>query len=123
MVKLLLTTAQIHRDIKLTNIFIGVFSRFFNGYRLNARLPDGKGDVKVGDFGLATSSLAQVAPADLSNSAGLDPDVTQGLCVCLSARCIDLRASQMLALDFTLPRRSSLAPRGPAISPKPTCTL
>ncbi|KAL4071177.1 kinase-like domain-containing protein [Scleroderma yunnanense] len=39
----------LHRDIKLTNIFI-----------------DGKGDCKVGDFGLATSSLAAVDPSDLS---------------------------------------------------------
>ncbi|KAI0828484.1 Serine/threonine-protein kinase [Trametes gibbosa] len=37
----------LHRDIKLTNIFI-----------------DGKGDCKVGDFGLATSSLAAVDPSD-----------------------------------------------------------
>ncbi|KAG1764160.1 kinase-like domain-containing protein [Suillus placidus] len=41
----------LHRDIKLTNIFI-----------------DGKGDCKVGDFGLATSSLAAVDPSDLSPS-------------------------------------------------------
>ncbi|KAH7905298.1 kinase-like domain-containing protein [Hygrophoropsis aurantiaca] len=39
----------LHRDIKLANIFI-----------------DGKGDCKVGDFGLATSSLAAVDPSDLS---------------------------------------------------------
>ncbi|KAI9461114.1 hypothetical protein HD554DRAFT_2206776 [Boletus coccyginus] len=39
----------LHRDIKLTNIFI-----------------DGNGDCKVGDFGLATSSLAAVDPSDLS---------------------------------------------------------
>ncbi|KAG2365174.1 kinase-like domain-containing protein [Suillus spraguei] len=41
----------LHRDIKLTNIFIDV-----------------KGDCKVGDFGLATSSLAAVDPSDLSPS-------------------------------------------------------
>lgn len=40
----------LHRDIKLTNIFI-----------------DGKGDCKVGDFGLATSSLAAaVEPSELA---------------------------------------------------------
>ncbi|RDB27411.1 eIF-2-alpha kinase GCN2 [Hypsizygus marmoreus] len=39
----------LHRDIKLTNIFI-----------------DAKGDCKVGDFGLATSSLAAVDPSDVS---------------------------------------------------------
>ncbi|THH07416.1 hypothetical protein EW145_g3398 [Phellinidium pouzarii] len=39
----------LHRDIKLTNIFI-----------------DSKGDCKVGDFGLATSSLAAVDPSDVS---------------------------------------------------------
>ncbi|KAJ8457370.1 hypothetical protein ONZ45_g18339 [Pleurotus djamor] len=42
----------LHRDIKLTNIFI-----------------DGKGDCKVGDFGLATSSLAAVDPSDVSRPA------------------------------------------------------
>lgn len=42
----------LHRDIKLTNIFI-----------------DGKGDCKVGDFGLATSSLAAVDPSDVSPHA------------------------------------------------------
>ncbi|KAG8961816.1 hypothetical protein FRC03_004923 [Tulasnella sp. 419] len=40
----------IHRDIKLTNIFIG-----------------GNGDVKIGDFGLATSSLAAIDPSDVTN--------------------------------------------------------
>ncbi|KAI5119391.1 hypothetical protein M0805_005934 [Coniferiporia weirii] len=39
----------LHRDIKLTNIFI-----------------DSNGDCKVGDFGLATSSLAAVDPSDVS---------------------------------------------------------
>ncbi|EKM74744.1 hypothetical protein AGABI1DRAFT_109872 [Agaricus bisporus var. burnettii JB137-S8] len=39
----------LHRDIKLTNIFI-----------------DAKGDCKVGDFGLATSSLAAVDPSDVT---------------------------------------------------------
>ncbi|KAK0438425.1 kinase-like domain-containing protein [Armillaria borealis] len=43
------TLGIIHRDIKLTNIFI-----------------DAKGDCKVGDFGLATSSLAAVDPSDVS---------------------------------------------------------
>ncbi|KAH9956146.1 hypothetical protein BC827DRAFT_1139950 [Russula dissimulans] len=43
----------LHRDIKLTNIFI-----------------DGKGDCKVGDFGLATSSLAgAVEPSELASHA------------------------------------------------------
>lgn len=50
----------LHRDIKLTNIFI-----------------DGKGDCKVGDFGLATSSLAAVDPSDLSPQiTHSDSDVT-----------------------------------------------
>ncbi|PFH46932.1 hypothetical protein AMATHDRAFT_7250 [Amanita thiersii Skay4041] len=43
------TLGILHRDIKLTNIFI-----------------DAKGDCKVGDFGLATSSLAAVDPSDVS---------------------------------------------------------
>ncbi|KAH9487410.1 eIF-2-alpha kinase GCN2 [Psilocybe cubensis] len=42
----------LHRDIKLTNIFIDI-----------------KGDCKVGDFGLATSSLS-VDPSDVSASSG-----------------------------------------------------
>ncbi|KAJ3481924.1 hypothetical protein NLI96_g7338 [Meripilus lineatus] len=49
----------LHRDIKLTNIFI-----------------DGKGDCKVGDFGLATSSLAAVDPSDLSLHVSTDTDMT-----------------------------------------------
>ncbi|CAL1710511.1 unnamed protein product [Somion occarium] len=49
----------LHRDIKLTNIFI-----------------DGKGDCKVGDFGLATSSLAAVDPSDVSLSTTADADIT-----------------------------------------------
>ncbi|KIN99309.1 hypothetical protein M404DRAFT_155391 [Pisolithus tinctorius Marx 270] len=53
----------LHRDIKLTNIFIGE--------------RDGKGDCKVGDFGLATSSLAAVDPSDLSPQiAHSDSDFT-----------------------------------------------
>ncbi|KAF8880897.1 hypothetical protein CPB84DRAFT_1817292 [Gymnopilus junonius] len=50
----------LHRDIKLTNIFI-----------------DMKGDCKVGDFGLATSSLAAVDPSDVSaRSPMADADMT-----------------------------------------------
>ncbi|KAI0066910.1 Serine/threonine-protein kinase [Artomyces pyxidatus] len=50
----------LHRDIKLTNIFI-----------------DGKDDCKVGDFGLATSSLAAVDPSDVSPHVALfDADMT-----------------------------------------------
>ncbi|KAI6125176.1 kinase-like domain-containing protein [Pisolithus croceorrhizus] len=53
----------LHRDIKLTNIFIGE--------------RNGKGDCKVGDFGLATSSLAAVDPSDLSPQiAHSDSDLT-----------------------------------------------
>ncbi|KDQ55313.1 hypothetical protein JAAARDRAFT_37347 [Jaapia argillacea MUCL 33604] len=49
-----------HRDIKLTNIFI-----------------DGNGDCKVGDFGLATSSLAAVDPSDVSpHAVTTDSDLT-----------------------------------------------
>lgn len=49
----------LHRDIKLTNIFI-----------------DGKGDAKVGDFGLATSSLAAVDPSDVTQVNFNDADMT-----------------------------------------------
>ncbi|PPQ98103.1 hypothetical protein CVT26_003273 [Gymnopilus dilepis] len=50
----------LHRDIKLTNIFI-----------------DMKGDCKIGDFGLATSSLAAVDPSDVSSrSPMVDADMT-----------------------------------------------
>lgn len=49
----------LHRDIKLTNIFI-----------------DGKGDCKVGDFGLATSSLAAVDPSDVAPGIVGSDDMT-----------------------------------------------
>ncbi|KAI0777469.1 Serine/threonine-protein kinase [Trametes elegans] len=49
----------LHRDIKLTNIFI-----------------DGKGDCKVGDFGLATSSLAAVDPSDVAPSIARHEEMT-----------------------------------------------
>ncbi|KAF5320234.1 hypothetical protein D9611_011377 [Ephemerocybe angulata] len=51
----------LHRDIKLTNIFI-----------------DAKGDCKIGDFGLATSSLAAVDPSDVSLSVtnAIDGEMT-----------------------------------------------
>jgi translation initiation factor 2-alpha kinase 4 len=56
----------LHRDIKLTNIFI-----------------DAQGDCKVGDFGLATSSLAAVDPSDCApNVATFDGDMTLGECPC-----------------------------------------
>ncbi|KAI0077507.1 Serine/threonine-protein kinase [Panus rudis PR-1116 ss-1] len=48
----------LHRDIKLTNIFI-----------------DGNGDCKVGDFGLATTSLA-VERSDAQPGATADSDMT-----------------------------------------------
>ncbi|KAG6856809.1 hypothetical protein H0H87_000506 [Tephrocybe sp. NHM501043] len=53
------TLSILHRDIKLTNIFI-----------------DAKGDCKVGDFGLATSSLAAVDPSDVSPKAMTTEDMT-----------------------------------------------
>ncbi|KZT71101.1 Serine/threonine-protein kinase [Daedalea quercina L-15889] len=56
----------LHRDIKLTNIFIA---------SANIRT-DGKGDCKVGDFGLATSSLAAVDPSDVSAPIVQDADMT-----------------------------------------------
>ncbi|KAI0266451.1 kinase-like domain-containing protein [Gloeopeniophorella convolvens] len=50
----------LHRDIKLTNIFI-----------------DGKGDCKIGDFGLATSSLAALEQPDLSpHCVSIDAEMT-----------------------------------------------
>ncbi|KAF9457367.1 kinase-like domain-containing protein [Collybia nuda] len=54
------TLSILHRDIKLTNIFIDV-----------------KGDCKVGDFGLATSSLAAVDPSDVSpHVVAMEADMT-----------------------------------------------
>ena len=59
---------QLHRDIKLTNIFIG--SQFITlGGLGDAELHflDSNKNCKVGDFGLATSSLAAVDPSELSS--------------------------------------------------------
>ena len=39
---------------------------------------DALGDAKVGDFGLATSSLADVAPSDMPSGATADPELTKG---------------------------------------------
>jgi len=70
---------QIHRDIKLTNIFIGkCLCRIITG-RCASHTPhtDGNGDCKVGDFGLATSSLVAVDPSDVSpRVAVIQPDMT-----------------------------------------------
>ncbi|KAH9994612.1 hypothetical protein BJV77DRAFT_1059858 [Russula vinacea] len=57
----------LHRDIKLTNIFIGATEYFY-----------GKGDCKVGDFGLATSSLAAaVEPSEVvSHAITADAEMT-----------------------------------------------
>ncbi|KAJ7488435.1 kinase-like domain-containing protein [Mycena latifolia] len=57
----------LHRDIKLTNIFIG------------KRLAhNAKGDCKVGDFGLATSNLSAVEPShhQLNAAAASDSEMT-----------------------------------------------
>jgi hypothetical protein len=98
-----LITIQLHRDIKLTNIFIG------ESYMLSCEAKatiyviviDGKGDCKgkhivhseylkyltycaVGDFGLATSSLAAVDPSDVSPILVTpDADMTLGTALCV----------------------------------------
>ncbi|KAF8920390.1 hypothetical protein CPB85DRAFT_1429191 [Mucidula mucida] len=60
------TLGILHRDIKLTNIFIGNHLVCLISELVLTYLEDAKGDCKVGDFGLATSSLAAVDPSDVS---------------------------------------------------------
>jgi len=49
-----------------------------------ARHVDANGDCKVGDFGLATSSLAAVDPSDLTrHSIYPETDMTLGTCFCI----------------------------------------
>lgn len=89
------TLSILHRDIKLTNIFIG--KKIILPSALKELIPffsiDAKGDCKglsvtrktgeifipvlVGDFGLATSSLAAVDPSDVSKAMATE-DMTYG---------------------------------------------
>ncbi|KAF9561509.1 other/PEK/GCN2 protein kinase [Agrocybe pediades] len=63
----------LHRDIKLNNIFIGGLHVFVFLLAFTHKfILDMKGDCKVGDFGLATSSLAAVEPSDISDQTLMD---------------------------------------------------
>ncbi|KAG6890525.1 hypothetical protein C0995_007725 [Termitomyces sp. Mi166 len=75
------TLSILHRDIKLTNIFIEPNILF---------LADAKGDCKVGDFGLATSSLAAVDPSDVSPKVITTEDMTLGTDMDLAHCCLPL---------------------------------
>lgn len=57
----------------------GVYLLLPPHHRLSSELPGANGDVKIGDFGLATSSLAGIDPSDVAKSA-LKPslDITYG---------------------------------------------
>ncbi|KAJ7760657.1 kinase-like domain-containing protein [Mycena maculata] len=57
----------LHRDIKLTNIFIGKRSAILHRSNVTDYPQDAKGDAKVGDFGLATSNLSAPEPHHLSH--------------------------------------------------------
>jgi len=89
------TLGILHRDIKLTNIFIGesISSSTSNMtqsiHRRERRLQrflisttlcsSSNGFVLVGDFGLATSALAEVDPSALAlKNVMLEPDMTLG---------------------------------------------
>ncbi len=60
------TLGILHRDIKFTNIFIGASNCHAIHFLYTNMCIDAKGDCKVGDFGLAMSSLAAVGPSDVS---------------------------------------------------------
>jgi translation initiation factor 2-alpha kinase 4 len=90
------TLGILHRDIKLKNIFIGALWIAHTHNASPHGWVDAKGDCKgvfylclslylikrmvVGDFGLATSSLAAVDPSDVSpHAVVLDADMTLGV--------------------------------------------
>ncbi|KAJ6607583.1 kinase-like domain-containing protein [Mycena sp. CBHHK59/15] len=72
------TLGILHRDIKLTNIFIGTRPTPNINRSLTMFISiDAKGDCKVGDFGLATSSLASVEPPHTSHHVAVtDSEMT-----------------------------------------------
>jgi hypothetical protein len=75
----------------VNNIFIGVLCSPPRTLALCDKSPSDrcKGDCKVGDFGLATSSLAAVDLSDVSTHAVavLDVDMTLGACLMVIVLC------------------------------------
>lgn len=138
------TLGILHRDIKLTNIFIGSFCTLFAlALRRPFTFQTPRATVKacfssryqipvltsgwiVGDFGLATSSLAAVDPSDVSlHVIAPEADMTLGtdLHTLRAAAPCDLPSLQRWGRGYTSLLRFSRENADQGITPRRICTV